>query len=243
MPATDLAFSDLHIQLLAAALVPPGEKLVARSVGKKTPLWSLGMMSQTFVLLATERRLWILEHRWNPLTGMKLHAAHQIQMGNLSAAKVKGILWNKKLHIAGQSEAALVGGEYVGTAAPFKCTMSLPNGFFAPIKQNVLNAKTIAASVEGARSFGAAPSPAALPLQAPSAYPPPQPQPLPPAYAAAPTMTTPYAPPVAMAHHPAAVPSAHPHAMHPSSAPPPVNPAFGQHPMTAAPLPSGHWPR
>jgi hypothetical protein len=76
MPATDLALSDLHIQLLASALVPPGEKLVARSVGKKTPWWSLGMMSKTFVLLATERRLKVLEHGWNPFTGRKLHAAH-----------------------------------------------------------------------------------------------------------------------------------------------------------------------
>lgn len=243
MPATDLAISDLHVQVLASSLVPPGERLVARSVGKKTPWWSCGMLRKTFVVLATDQRMWVLEHRWNPIMGTKLHAVHHLPMANIEAAKVKGLLpWKKSLHLAGQSESALVGGQYLGSAGPFKDTMALPNGFLAPVKRNAENAKTIASTFENSRAFGAGPMAPALPQHAPAMAPMApmaQPQALQPAYGATPTLPSGYP-------TPSTVPppyGAHPHAAAQSSAPPPVQPHYGQQPMMPAHATSGQWPR
>ena len=47
MAGFDMKFTDLHIQLLAQALVPQGERLTARVAGTHKPWWAFGFLKRT----------------------------------------------------------------------------------------------------------------------------------------------------------------------------------------------------
>jgi hypothetical protein len=159
MAGFDLRFTDLHIQLLARALVPPGEHLTARAAGTHRPWWAFGLLTKTFVVLATDHRVWVAEHRFTPFTGCTLSSVYQLPIGNVTNLKVKGLI-GKKLAIAGQAETILVGDQGLGTPGPFKCTMKLATGIFPALRNSVQHARQLEASWKGARSLGPAQYPA-----------------------------------------------------------------------------------
>ena len=95
-------FSDLHVDLMARALLLPGERRVAQTVVQHIPLWALGWINKTFLVIATDQRLILVEHRmsWIHLAS-KVHEVRSIPWASLQQARVGG-LFVKKLALRGR---------------------------------------------------------------------------------------------------------------------------------------------
>lgn len=162
-------FSDLHVQILARGILEPGEQLVGQTVTSYMPWWAFGFIRRQYLVLATDRRLVLVDHRysfWQPLE-QRLHQVDSIMWGNVQDLKVKGLFLKKKLHVQG-----------VGERGPIKLTMPVPNGFFgllSPMRNNVDGAKAVAAAFQGARAPALAASASGY-GQPQIAYAPPAPQ-------------------------------------------------------------------
>lgn len=141
-------FSDLHVQLLAKGLLNPGEQLVGQTVTAYHPWWAFGFIRRQYLVLATDQRLILVDHRysfWMP-TVQRLHQVDSIAWSNVQELKMKGI-FNKSLRVRG-----------VGERGPISLTMPIPNylfGLFAPMRNNMAGARTVAAAFQGGAQMNA----------------------------------------------------------------------------------------
>ena len=161
-------FSDLHVQLLSKALLNPGEQLVGQTVTAYTPWWAFGLIRRTHLVLATDQRLIIVDHRFGFFPAdFKLHSVDSLPWSQVQELKVKGLFLKKKLRIKG-----------MGERGPVAITAKIPNAFFgllAPMRENMQGARNVAAAFQGAAQLAPASNGYGAPqLQQPS-YPP-QPQ-------------------------------------------------------------------
>jgi hypothetical protein len=145
-------FSDLHVQLLARGILNPGEQLVGQTVTTYVPWWALGLIQRQYLVLATDQRIIVVDHRvgFFPVA-LRLHAVDTLAWSNVKEARVKGI-FKKKLRIVG-----------VGERGPVSLNMRIPNGFFgllAPMKNNMAGARSVAAAFQGAAQTAHALGPA-----------------------------------------------------------------------------------
>lgn len=196
-------FTDLHVQLLARGILEPGEQLLGQTATSYMPWWAFGFIRRQYLVLATDRRLVLLDHRYGFLmpTVQRLHAVESIPWSNVQDVQVKGLL-KKKLRVRGASERG-----------PISLTMKIPNTFFgllAPMKDNVAGARNVAAAFPAARA-----NPPAMP------YAPPAPQLAAPGHSG-------YG--IAPSHHPAPVPAQPPQAQAPASIPPVNAPGYASVP-------------
>jgi hypothetical protein len=151
-------FSDLHVQILSKGILEPGEQLLGQTVTSYMPWWAFGFIRRQYLVLATDRRLVLVDHRytfWQPLE-QRLHQVDSMTWGNVQELKVKGLFLKKKLAVKG-----------MGERGPIALTMPVPNGFFgllAPMKNNVLGARAVAGV------FQTQSAPASLPMPAHGAY-------------------------------------------------------------------------
>jgi hypothetical protein len=135
-------FSDLHVQLLAKGILNPGEQLVGQTVTSYMPGWAFGLIRRTYLVLATDQRVIVLDHRFGFFPAdFKLHSIDSIAWSQVQELKVKG-LFTKKLRIKG-----------MGERGPVAITAKIPNAFFgllAPMKNNMQGARNVAAAHAGA---------------------------------------------------------------------------------------------
>jgi hypothetical protein len=140
-------FSDLHVQLLARGILNPGEQLVGRTSTFYMPWWALGFINRRHLVLATDQRLIVVEHRWGFFpVGYRVHVVHSVPWGNLQTMKLKGI-FAKKLVVEGN-----------GDNGPVSIKASVPNtlfGLLAPMKNNLQGARTIEAHYKNGAALGA----------------------------------------------------------------------------------------
>jgi hypothetical protein len=183
-------FSDLHVQLLSRGILNPGEQLLGQTVTGYMPWWAFGFIRRQYLVLATDQRLILVDHRWSLIqpTTQRLHAIDSLSWSNVQEAKVKGLFLKKKLKVRG-----------IGERGPVALSMTISNtlfGLLAPMKGNMQGAKTVAQiatqSMQGGapalgpasqhqQQYGAPPSFQPAQLQQPSyppqgAYAPPMPQ-------------------------------------------------------------------
>ncbi|HVH43832.1 MAG TPA: hypothetical protein VM925_15875 [Labilithrix sp.] len=147
-------FSDLHVELLSRGVLEPGESLVAKTVARYRPWWALGFVDREYLVLATDRRLVLLDHRagfFGLIWPTRLFAVDSIPWAQVQEAKVKG-LFKKKLRVIGQGERG-----------PVKLSMKLSGWPFGPLlamKGNIQGAKNVAqafqAAAQGAHALGPA---------------------------------------------------------------------------------------
>jgi hypothetical protein len=136
-------FSDLHVQLLAKGILNPGEQLVGQTVTAYHPWWAFGFIRRQYLVLATDQRLILVDHRysfWLPLE-MRLHQVDSMAWSSVQELKMKGI-FNKKLRVKG-----------IGERGPISLTMPIPNylfGLLAPMRNNMAGARSVAAAFQGA---------------------------------------------------------------------------------------------
>jgi len=139
-------FSDLHVQILARGILEPGEQLVGQTVTSYMPWWAFGFIRRQYLVLATDRRLVLVDHRysfWQPLE-QRLHQVDSMTWSNVQELKVKGLFLKKKLSVRGMGERGQI-----------SLTMPIPNGFFglfAPMKNNIDGAKSVAAVFQGGQA-------------------------------------------------------------------------------------------
>lgn len=131
-------FSDLHVDLLSRGLLQPGESLVSKTVGTYKPWWGFGFINRQYLVLATDRRLILLDHRagfFGLISPQHLFAVDSLPWSQVQEAKVKG-LFNKSIKIAGHGERGAV-----------KLPLKLPKAPFGPtlaMKNNVAGAQGVA---------------------------------------------------------------------------------------------------
>jgi hypothetical protein len=166
-------FTELHVDLLSQALLQPGERRIGATVGRYVPWWAFGFVNETYLVIATDRRIILVGHKMAWLhQATKLTSVESLAWGGVQEARVTGI-FGKKLRLRGQ-----------GLHRPFARKLRIPNplfGLLAPMARNVQGARTIAQAYQAARGLPAAAQPqAALPPAQGAYVPPPQPE-LPPA--------------------------------------------------------------
>jgi len=149
-------FTELHVDLLAQALLQPGERRIGATVGRYVPWWGLGWVNETYLVIATDRRVILVGHKMAWLhQATKLTSVESLAWQGVQEARVTGI-FGKKLRLRGQ-----------GLHRPFARKLRIPNPFFgllAPMARNVDGARTVAQAYQAARGLPAAPGPqAALP--------------------------------------------------------------------------------
>lgn len=135
-------FSDLHVQILSRGILDPGEQLVGQTVTSYMPWWAFGFIRRQYLVLATDRRLILVDHRYSFIQPLeqRLHQVDSIAWSNVQDLKVKGLFLKKKLHVRGADERG-----------PISLTMPIPNGFFglfAPMQNNIPGAKTVEAAFQ-----------------------------------------------------------------------------------------------
>jgi hypothetical protein len=148
-------FSDLHVDLLAQALLQPGEQRIGQTVGRYVPWWALGFVNETYLVIATDRRVILVEHRMAWLhQAVKLHSVQSVPWQGVQETRVAGI-FGKKLIVRGQ-----------GQNGPVTKKLRIPSplfGLLAPMRNNVAGARAVAAGFQATRGLAAAPAYAPLP--------------------------------------------------------------------------------
>jgi hypothetical protein len=190
-------FSDLHVQILARGILQPGEVLVSQTVTDYMPWWAFGLIRRQHLVLATDQRVVVFDHRYDLLkVNQVLHAVESLPWNSIAHVKVSG-LFKKKLKLRGTNDQ----GRQVDISA------KIPSSFLpwaTTMKNNMEGAKGLAAAHQS-RGAGGAPALGAgygAPALGPASYGPPVNAPgynssPPPSagYGAPPVSGMPYAPP------------------------------------------------
>lgn len=128
-------FSDLHVQLMAKGILNPGEQLLSQTSTFYLPWWALGFINRRNLVLATDQRLIVLEHRFRFFpVGYRLELIHSMPWASVQEAKLKGI-FTKKLLVNGQGDNGPVSFKHVVPNTLF--------GLLAPMKNNLQGARAI----------------------------------------------------------------------------------------------------
>jgi hypothetical protein len=152
-------FTELHVDLLSQALLQPGERRIGATVGRYMPWWGLGWVNETYLVIATDRRIILVGHKMAWLhQATKLTSVESLAWAGVKEARVTG-LFGKKLRLRGQ-----------GLHRPFARKLRIPNPFFgllAPMARNVEGARIVAKAYQASRGLpvGPAPQPALPPAQ------------------------------------------------------------------------------
>lgn len=143
-------FSDLHVQILARGILQPGEQLVGQAVTDYMPWWAFGLIRRQHLVLATDQRIVILDHRYDLLkVNQVLHTVESLPWSGVAHAKVTG-LFKKKLKVRGMNEH----GKQIDISAKIPSSF-LPSG--TTMKNNMEGARNIAAAYVS-RAQGGAPA-------------------------------------------------------------------------------------
>lgn len=144
-------FTDLHIELLSRSLLEPGEQLVSQTTTDYFPWWAFGLINRQYLILATDRRLILIDHRmrWFPFA-LKMHSVESLKWENVQEARVAGFFpFKKKMKIVGQSDRGLVKHKTPISNRLF--------GLLANMRNNMQGAKNIAAHAQNRLALGGAP--------------------------------------------------------------------------------------
>jgi hypothetical protein len=206
-------FSDLQVELLSRGVLEPGEQLTGKTVTKYMPWWAFGFVNRTYLVLTTDRRVVLLDHRMHWLhQALNLRAVESLPWASVQEMAMKGI-FTKKIRLRGQT-----------LSGALNLTMKVPNHFFgllAPMRGNMAGAKAVVGAFAAQRGLMGQ-----QPAQQMGAFAPQQMLP--------PASQQPYYPPQNAPGY-ASVP--------PPSGQPQSQQGFGQGPAMPPPLPPGRFPQ
>ena len=143
-----IKYSDVYVGILARGMCNPGEQFVAACAVNHQPWWSLRIpfFRHSYLLVATSERLIALDHR-KGLIFDRLDRADGYAWGDVSC-KLGGLI-AKKVIVKDRANRTLVKGKV--------------SGFFGPIKNSGVGARTLVQTWEQRARLAAAPMPASLP--------------------------------------------------------------------------------
>jgi hypothetical protein len=141
-------FSDLHVQLLSRGILNPGEQLLGQTVTGYMPWWAFGLIRRQYLVLATDQRLILIDHRFSFFRPMvqHLHQVDSMTWNNVAEAKVTGFFLKKKLKVVGNGERGQISLKMVINNALF--------GLLAPMKNNMQGARAIASAAQSMKQGG-----------------------------------------------------------------------------------------
>ena len=143
-----IKFNPQYIDTLAKAYAPQ-ETVVASSAGVHKPIWALGIpfFFKTYLFIATDRRLLVVEHRRGLLYD-RVEKVERFAWSELASAKVAGLL-RKKLRLAFTTGRAAL-------------SVALP-GLFGPIAKAKPGAVALVDAWNRGKALPSSPAPAAFP--------------------------------------------------------------------------------
>ncbi len=154
-------FSDLQVELLARGVLEPGEQLTGKTVTKYMPWWAFGFVNRTYLVLTTDRRVILLDHRMHWLhQALNLRAVESLPWASVQEMVMKGI-FTKKIRLRGQTQSGII-----------NLTMKVPNQFFgllAPMRGNMDGARAVVGAFSSQRGLMGQQAPAQMGGFAPQA--------------------------------------------------------------------------
>jgi hypothetical protein len=149
-------FSDLQVELLARGVLEPGEQLTGKTVTKYMPWWAFGFVNRTYLVLTTDRRVILLDHRMTWLhQALNLRAVESLPWAQVQEMVMKGI-FTKKIRLRGQTQSGVI-----------NLTMKVPNQFFgllAPMRGNMDGARAVVGAFSSQRGLMGQQAPASFPM-------------------------------------------------------------------------------
>lgn len=143
-----IKFNQQYIDTLANAHAP-GETVVGASAGVHKPIWALGVpfFFKTYLFIATERSLVLVEHR-RGLFYDRVEQVERFAWSEVTEAKVSGLLLKKKLKLAFSNGHPPV-------------TAQLP-GLLGPIAKAKPSAKALVETWQRGKALPSTPAPAMI---------------------------------------------------------------------------------
>lgn len=134
--------NDLHTDLLARALLEPGEQLTGKVMGKSEPWYTRFLRFDIFMpytlFLATDRRLIMLEHKRRFLAaGYELASVESVPWAEVEELAAKGLITKNRIRVRVRSKRA---------------TLKVPM-MFAPLRNNGRELKSVVGIFEARRSM------------------------------------------------------------------------------------------
>jgi len=113
-----IKFNQQYIDTLASAHAP-GETVVGATAGVHKPVWALGVpfFFKTYLFIATERSLVLIEHRRGLLYD-RVESATRFAWSEVTEAKVSGLLLKKKLQLTFSNGHPAVKAQLPGLLGP-----------------------------------------------------------------------------------------------------------------------------
>jgi hypothetical protein len=141
-----IKFTPAYVENIVSAHLEPGEKIVARAAGVHRPIWTLGIRFfwKTYLIVATDRRLVLVEHRRGLLYD-RVERVEAIAWADIDTAKVSGLM-RKSLKLAFKSGRSSL-------------SLRLP-GLFGPMARNNEGAKSVVSTWEQRKALPSAHRPA-----------------------------------------------------------------------------------
>lgn len=151
-----LIINDLQTQLFAQALLEPGEQLHGKLMGQLSPWYTrflpFDFLKPYTLILATDRRLLLLEHKRGIFSfGYELASIESVPWSDVEELAAKGLFVKNKIKLRAATQRG-----------PKRVTMNI-QAFAGPLKKNGSELKSIVGTFQARRSA----PPAALPGQAP----------------------------------------------------------------------------
>jgi hypothetical protein len=147
-------FSDLQVELLSRGVLEPGEQLTGKTVTRYMPWWAFGLVNRTYLILTTDRRVILLNHKLKMFhQAQSLEAVESIPWANVQELVLKGI-FAKKVRLRGQAQSG-----------PINLTMKVPNqlfGLLAPMRGNMDGARAVTGAFTAQRGMLGGQAPAQM---------------------------------------------------------------------------------
>jgi hypothetical protein len=143
-------FTELHVQTLARGLLEPQERLLGQTATEFMPWWGLGFVRRTHLVLATQHRVVVIEHRvsWFRCAA-KMTSIEALPWHAIDEFRITRSLFGKKLVVRARTLNGI-----------FSLKSWIPNTFFgllAPMENNVKGARAAALAFDTTRQLGGAP--------------------------------------------------------------------------------------
>lgn len=145
-----IKFNPQYVDTLAKAYAPQ-ETVVASSAGVHKPIWALGMpfFFKTYLFIATDRRLLVVEHR-RGLMYDRIEKVERFAWSEIASAKVAGLLLKKTLKLTFTTGRAAL-------------SAVLPGMLFAPLAKAKAGATALVDTWQQRKALPSSPAPAYLP--------------------------------------------------------------------------------
>jgi hypothetical protein len=143
-----IRYSDLHLQILTRGLLDPGEHLTGHVMAERNPWYGFGLLRKQYLLVSTDRRLLVLEHKraWLHRTFV-LSKVESLPWNDVEELALRGLVVKTKIRLVARTMRGVQ-----------KLHLKMPT-WLAPIRDNARAGKAVVATFQAQRALGPASTP------------------------------------------------------------------------------------